>query len=223
MLTSALDWFETALLAWEENRTSLPRLDRELLAQEEGVGSRSRVVLDVDSGESPAYGEQEQSAYNGYFGSVCYYPLFLFNSQGDCLVAKLRPGNVHSAEGWEDLLPPEIERQQRNSREVVFRADAAFAKPEIHGALEARGVEYAIRLLANNSLERDINELLTRPVGRPSQRPVVRYKLRLSGCQLENGTASGGEGGVPLWRTVSSSGIRCDQPGVGQSGCGGVL
>ena len=40
-----------------------------------------------------AAGEQEQSAYNGYFGSVCYHPLFLFNRQGDCLAAKLRPGN----------------------------------------------------------------------------------------------------------------------------------
>jgi hypothetical protein len=24
----------------------------------------------------------------------------LFNSRGDCLAAKLRPGNVHSADGW---------------------------------------------------------------------------------------------------------------------------
>jgi hypothetical protein len=30
------------------------------------------------------------------------------------------------------------------AREVVFRADAAFAKPEIYEALEERGVRYAI-------------------------------------------------------------------------------
>jgi hypothetical protein len=52
----------------------------------------------------------------------------------------------------------------------------AFAKPEIYEALEARGVKYAIRIPANDSLERDIAELLTRPVGRPSHKPVVRYK-----------------------------------------------
>ena len=68
-------------------------------------------MLDLDSSESPVYGAQEQSAYNGYFGSVCYHPLFLFNRQGDCLAAKLRPGNVHSADGWRELLLPEIERQ----------------------------------------------------------------------------------------------------------------
>jgi len=59
---------------------------------------------------------------------------------------------------------------------VVFRADAAFAKPEIYEALEERDVKYAIRIPANDSLERDIAELLTRPVARPSHKPVVRYK-----------------------------------------------
>lgn len=39
-----------------------------------------------------------------------YHPLLLFHREGDCLAAKLRPGNVHSAEGWEEILLPEIER-----------------------------------------------------------------------------------------------------------------
>src|SRR5688572_9231503 len=43
-------------------------------------------------------------------------------------------------------------------------------------ALEARGVKYAIRIPTNDNLERDIAELLTRPVGRPSQKPVIWYK-----------------------------------------------
>ena len=84
-LTSTLHWFETDLLAREENLTGLVRLNRELVARAEGVGSSQQVVLDMDSTESPVYGEQEQSAYNGYFESVCYHPLFLFNRQGDCL------------------------------------------------------------------------------------------------------------------------------------------
>ena len=88
----------------------------------------------------------------------------------------MRPGNVHSAEGWEELLLPEIERQQAQGKEVVFRGDAAFAKPELYEALEERDVKYAIRLPANDNLQRNIMELLTRPVGRPSHKPVVRYK-----------------------------------------------
>jgi len=88
-------------------------------------------------------------------------------------------GNVHSADDWEELLLPEIERQKKLGKEVVFRADAAFAKPEIYETLEERGVKYAIRIPSNDSLERDIAELLTRPVGRPSYKPVVWYKSYL--------------------------------------------
>ena len=175
-LTSRLQSFEAEMLAGEDNFAGLARINRELIGRVEAVDSRQRVVLDMDSTEIPVYGQQEQSAYNGHFESACYHPLLLFNREGDCLAAKLRPGNVHSAEGWEELLLPEIERQQKQGKQVVFRADAAFAKPEIYEALEERDVKYAIRIPANESLERDIAELLTRPVGRPSHKAVVRYK-----------------------------------------------
>ena len=88
VLTSTLHWFETDLLALEENFAGLARLNRELVTRVEGVGSPHRAGLDMDSSESPVYGEQEQSAYNGYFESVCYHPLFLFDRQGECLAAK---------------------------------------------------------------------------------------------------------------------------------------
>ena len=175
-LTSTLHWFEIELLTMEENLIGLMALNRETQGQAESLDGSDRVVLDVDSSESPVYGEQEGSAYNGHFESVCYHPLFLFNSHGDCLAAKLRPGNVHSAEDWDELLLPEIERQEAEGKEVAFRADAAFAKPEIYEALEERGVVYAIRLPANESLEWEVAEILFRPPGRPRRKPLVRYK-----------------------------------------------
>ena len=175
-LTSRLQSFETDMLAGEENFAALARINRELIAKAEAVASPQRVTLDMDLTEIPVCGQQEQSAYNGHFESTCYHPLLLFNREGDCLAAELRPGNVHSADGLEQLLLPEIERQLRLGKEVVFRADAAFDKPEIYEALERRGAKYAIRTPANDSLERDIAELLTRPVGRPSRKPVVWYK-----------------------------------------------
>jgi hypothetical protein len=175
-LTSRLQSFETELLTQEENLSGLAAINRELIARAEAIDSPQRVVLDMDSTEIPVYGQQENSAYNGHFESTCYHPLLLFNGEGDCLGAKLRAGNVHSAEDWAELLLPEIEHQQELGKEVVFRADAAFAKPEIYEALEESGVKYAIRIPTNDSLERDIAELLTRPVGRPSHSPVVWYK-----------------------------------------------
>ena len=55
--------------------------------------------MDLDSSESETYGQQEGSAYNGYFCCRCYHPLFCFNQFGDLERAMLRNGNVHSAEG----------------------------------------------------------------------------------------------------------------------------
>jgi hypothetical protein len=125
-LTSRLQSFETELLADEENVAGLAATNRELIGKVEAFDSPQLVVLDMDSTEVPVYGQQEGSAYNGHFESTCYHPLLLFNREGDCLAAKLRPGNVHSADGWEDMLLPEgpegAPRQQKLGKQVVFRA-----------------------------------------------------------------------------------------------------
>ena len=63
------------------------------------------------------HGQQEGAAYNGHFECVCYHPLFLFNQFGSTSlgIAKerpLRPGNVHSADGWQELLEPVVKGYQ---------------------------------------------------------------------------------------------------------------
>ncbi len=58
-------------------------------------------------------------------------PSLLFNQFGDCEGATLRPGNVHSAEGWQELLEPVVKRYQKKGLRLLFRSDAAFAKPEL--------------------------------------------------------------------------------------------
>jgi hypothetical protein len=61
--------------------------------------NKKRLIIDLDSTEDPAHGKQERVAYNGHFGKNCFHPLICFTSEGDCLGAKLRPGNVHCADG----------------------------------------------------------------------------------------------------------------------------
>ena len=138
----------------------------------------------MDSSESPVHGQQEGVAYNGHFESVCYHPLFLFNHFGDCEGAMLRPGNVHSAERWREALEPVVERYQEKGVRLLFRADAAFAKPEVYEYLESRDPDAPSgRLPANEVLQRHIRHLLKRPVGRLPKacpepvegKPVVRY------------------------------------------------
>jgi Transposase DDE domain group 1 len=79
-------------------------------------------------------------------------------------------------DGWDEVLLPVIDRYQARKQTVVVRADAAFALPALYEALERRDVAYAIRLPANQVLERTIEDLLTRSRGRPSYAPLVRYR-----------------------------------------------
>ena len=118
-------WRQRELLTQADNLAGLAALNRELIARAETIDSPRRVVLDMDSTEIPVYGQQEQSAYNGHFESTCYHPLLLFNREGDCLAAKLRPGKVHRAERWQELLLPEIERNSSRAR----RSSSAPPRP----------------------------------------------------------------------------------------------
>ena len=93
-LTSRLQTFETEMLAEEGNFAGLGRLNRELIGNAEATHWQYRAMLDMDSTEISVYGEQTQCAYNGNFESTCYHPLLLFNPEGGCLAAKLRPGDL---------------------------------------------------------------------------------------------------------------------------------
>jgi hypothetical protein len=167
--------FETKTLTAEDNLNGLPRLNTQWVEGAMAHTPHQRVILDMDSSESPVHGHQEGAAYNGHFECVCYHPLFLFNQFGDCEGATLRPGNVHSAEGWQELLEPVVQRYQRKGRRLLFRGDAAFAKPAVYEYLEEEKSGYAIRLAANAVLQREIAHLLVRPTEWPSRRPIVSY------------------------------------------------
>jgi hypothetical protein len=100
------------------------------------------------NGVSPTHGEQENSIWNGHYGCTCYHPLFVFNQFGDLERCTLRAGNVHSADGWMEVLSPVVARYKRQSVAIQFRGDAAFALPGMYEFLETQGIEYAIRLPA---------------------------------------------------------------------------
>jgi len=128
----------------------------------------------MDSSVSPTHGEQEMSVWNGHYACTCYHPLFVFNQFGDLERCALRPGNVHSADGWDDVLKPVVARYQGKVSRIYFRADAGFANPDVYEFLEAERIKYAIRLPANQVLQNRIAYLLRRPVGRPPNE-VRRY------------------------------------------------
>ena len=85
--------------------------------------------------------------------TTCYHPLFVFNQFGDLERCALRPGNVHSADGWDGVLKPVVARYRGKVSRLYFRADAGFANPDVYEFLEAEGIKYAIRLPANRVLQ----------------------------------------------------------------------
>ena len=87
----------------------------------------------------------------------------------------LRRGNHASAKFWRRVLLPVTKRYRYLNNPKLFRGDAAFANPALYRRLEKEGYRYVIRLKANAVLEREIEHLLTRPVGRPSHKPKVFY------------------------------------------------
>ncbi|MBM3126978.1 MAG: IS1380 family transposase [Chloroflexi bacterium] len=173
--TSQMSRFETEILISDENLQALADLCGRWVSEANRRSQMKELILDMDSSESPTHGQQEGSAWNGHFECTCYHPLFCFNQFGDLERAMLREGNVHSADNWRAVLEPVVARYRELGITLYFRGDAAFANPELYEYVEPEGFFYAIRLPANDVLHREIDHLMTRPVGRPSVKPKVFY------------------------------------------------
>ncbi len=172
---SVVGRFETEILSQRCNLTALMRLSGQWIDKVHQHQPPRELILDMDSSVSETYGGQEGTAYNGHFKCLCYHPLFLFNQFGDLEYAMLRRGNKASAKYWRKTLLPVIERYRHLNIPKFFRGDAAFALPKLMRLLEDEGYRYTIRIKSNAVLERGIEHLLTRPVGRPSHKPKVFY------------------------------------------------
>jgi len=190
--TSVMSRFETEILAQPKNLESLMNLPGRWVDRvNEGKGLKE-IVLDMDSSVSPTYGNQEGSAYNGYFECTCYHPLFCFNQFGDMERALLRNGNAHSADDWRRLLEPIVSRYRGYDILRFFRGDAAFADLKMYRHREAERYFYAIRLKANQILDKKIEHMLTRPVAPPTKEacsPISQFSV--SGSQLGHSSQSG--------------------------------
>jgi hypothetical protein len=174
--TSEMSRFETDWLSSRENLAALINLPGVWIDSVQECAPLRELILDMDSSESPTHGDQQGSAYNGYFGCTCYHPLFVFNQHGDLERAMLRRGNHNSAKFWRRVLLPVIDRYRDRDIPKYFRGDAAFAIPALYSVLEEESFWYTIRIPANDVLMASIGHLLIRPVGRPSYKPKVFYE-----------------------------------------------
>lgn len=69
--TNTLSWFETEVLITEENQKGLEQMNAAWVDRAMMRTRHQRIILDMDSSESPVYGEQEGAAYNGHILVSC--------------------------------------------------------------------------------------------------------------------------------------------------------
>src|SRR5262249_57266106 len=118
-------------LSATENHRYLSDLSGKWIDQAHQHRQLTKLILDLDSSVSETYGQQQGSAYNGYFECICYHPLFLFNQFGDLERVMLRRGNHSSARFWRPLLLPLIEPYRTPKIPKTFRAVSPFPLPTL--------------------------------------------------------------------------------------------
>jgi hypothetical protein len=163
----------TAALSSERNRavlrsSLLETASRRLRAMRGGSLPRY-LSIDVDSIPLDVYGHQPGSEYNGHYHGRIYHPLVALCAEtGDLLDAKLRPGNVHTADGGLEFILPLIDEVEKKLCQVAsVRIDAGFPEDGLLSALEERGVGYVARIKNNPVLDKMADPYLHRPPGRP--------------------------------------------------------
>jgi Transposase DDE domain group 1 len=107
---SQMGRFEIGWLTSEANLAALTDLSGAWIDRVHACNLQTTIVLDMDSSVSETHGAQEGAAYNGHCACMRYHPLFVFNQFGDLERCALQPGNVHSADGWRDVLEPVVAR-----------------------------------------------------------------------------------------------------------------
>jgi hypothetical protein len=126
------------------------------LAQREQSGPPLHILIDADSTDDPTYGDQEGSAYHGYYQQHMYHPLLLFDGETDQLItAVLRPGTAHASRGIVGILKRVVRAMQARwpGVPIEFRGDSGFAIPALFDYLEDTGIDYTIGLATNSRLE----------------------------------------------------------------------
>lgn len=175
----------TALMAEPGNLKIL----REAVLELAGRGIRAErkgkrmpsVTLDVDSAPIEVHGHQPKAEWNGHYAARIYHPLITSIAEtGDMLDARLRPGNVGTADGALDVILDVVDRARKSFCDVAMvRIDAGFPSAALLAGLEAREIDYVSRLPANRVLDRLAEPCMKRPPGRrPAEPRLWLYELR---------------------------------------------
>ncbi len=152
------------------------------LCQREKPDLPKRILLDLDGTDDPTHGDQEGSAYHGYYREHMYHPLLIFDGDTQQLVtAILRPGTCHASRFAVLVLRRLVSllRARWPGVQIEIRADSGFAVPRLYAFCERESLNYTIGLATNHRLEAISAPLR---IGAELQRRVSgAEKVRLAG------------------------------------------
>ncbi len=138
------------------SRSSCYRLAQALgevyLRERERDGVPTHIVLDLDGTDDPTHGQQEGTAYHGYYRQHMYHPLLLFDGETNHLItAVLRRGNAHGSTGVVAVLRRVVAALRARWPKVTIelRMDSGGAVPAIYDFCEQERLTYTIGLIPN--------------------------------------------------------------------------
>lgn len=113
------------------------------------------IRLAVDTTEDKAHGAQQLTFFNGFYGSNCYTPLFVFTEDGFPLAALLRAGNASPSDGAVRMLRGVVKalKAEWPAVRIELTADAGFATPELYDFCELNAIGYLICIKGNDALD----------------------------------------------------------------------
>jgi len=158
------------------SQSGLSRLENAVSAREVGalnellidsfIRSQQRpaiIIIEADSTDDPAHGQQQLIEYNGFYDQYMYLPLLIHEGITGCVLGTfLRPGNAPASENVLAALEPIITRLKAAFPHalVLLRADAGFAVPRLYDFCQAHGIGFTIAIPANEAFKRHAEGLM---------------------------------------------------------------
>lgn len=121
------------------------------------AAEKKEVIIDVDSTDSPTYGNQQMSMYNNFYGEYMYNPLLFHDGEtGQLILPVLRAGNVHTANGFVPILRRIVERLRKKhpNIKIIIRGDSGFSGAKFYNYAEEQGLSFCVGIPSNQILEK---------------------------------------------------------------------
>jgi hypothetical protein len=122
------------------------------------------VVLDIDGFADPVHGAQQLALFSGYYRQRMYFPLAIFDGEGELVTCLLRAGTVRDHRGARYVLERLIRRIKARFPDavVLIRGDSHFATERLMSCLERLdeelgAVDFLFGLAKNARLNRLLN------------------------------------------------------------------